>query len=153
VSPPRSHVDKGNAFYELVKTPACEGRAVQRGFAKAVHGGELQLVRGSELSPRNVRRSLLHFARVLAGSMDPAWRPVAGPRFVLDSKLGRRVDGLGRIPLFFPTFETLRLPFLPRSPPPPPFTSRLLLSSCLWLGLREPISTNLRYGVDLARVA
>lgn len=26
VSPPRSHVDKGNAFYGLVKTPAGEGR-------------------------------------------------------------------------------------------------------------------------------
>jgi len=56
--------------------------------------------------------------------LDMARRPVAEPRFVLDLKLGRRVDGLERIPLFFLSTKTAF------SATFPPFAPQLLLSSC-----------------------
>ena len=136
VSPPRSHVDKGNAFYGLIKTAAHEGRSVLRGLAKAILGGELQLPWGSEASSsQHLPLAGYSISRsILTGSMDPqlgtAWRLVAESRFVLDIKLGRRVDGLGWIPHSSPSPRLFDCLFC-HIPPPFPLTSRLLLTSCL----------------------
>lgn len=146
VSPPRSHVDKGNAFYGLVKTSAREGRTVLRGLAKAILGGELQLVGGSELSP-HVRRSFISFRTSLDQFDGPAVRHGLATSCGARVCFGFKTRPTGRwprtnsplLPFYRDSLTAFSASLPPPLPPSPVCAAAPPFLSCPWLGLRTHI--------------
>lgn len=151
VSPPRSLVRwrKSCVVLRARKTPAAS-MTVARGWQEPFFGDGASSEIEGDYSPSQIR------SIVLAPGLDfnPRVRPgpsrTAGPGFVLDLKLGRRVDGLSDEFPSFPPWNSSNCLFCHISPPSsllPRVTTPLPPASpvCSSLRLREPISVNLRY--------